>query len=130
MNTRSSSVGQKNSSFNKGRGPRGSSASLNNISIELCDNKNNSKAKSKVVHSPAVKETEKVQRTASLSSIPSQTLFHDIQIMEDQDIFSQPPPFVPPSGRNLNQTPNIIPSLEFPARRTDNDNDNFRPEYR
>lgn len=87
MNTRSSSSSQKNSSFHRGRGARSSSASRNNISIELGDS--NSGTKPKVVHSPATKISAQTQRTESLNSLPTQIPFQETQVMDSQILSSE-----------------------------------------
>ncbi|KAI8120413.1 hypothetical protein CVS40_8358 [Lucilia cuprina] len=97
MNTRSSSVGGQNNSFNRGRGARSSSASRNNIPVEIKDTSN---SKSRVVHSPVVNKSGQVQRTTSVESLPSQPLFQDIQVMENQNIPQTPQNFMPSGSRD------------------------------
>ncbi|XP_046806055.1 uncharacterized protein LOC124419698 [Lucilia cuprina] len=107
MNTRSSSVGGLNSSLNRGRGARSSSASRNNIPVEIS---NLSGTKSKVVHSPNVNKSGEVQRTVSTESLPSQVLFSDIQVMDNQNIPSQIQNLMPSSNRDSTSGMNPVPA--------------------
>lgn len=132
MNTRNSSRGL-GSSGARGRSQRSLSSSRNNISIELQDSVSGSRPK--VVHSPAktpapkTKPTEGLnilrsptrdipianlgERTQSSSSLPVSSLFHDIEIMENQDLSVHAQVFVPLSGRCEASGPNTLTNPQF-----------------
>ncbi|KAI8119349.1 hypothetical protein CVS40_9139 [Lucilia cuprina] len=85
METRNSSKGSRNSSFGKGRG----SSTSHNIATDF--QSSSSSPKPKVVHSPANRPIpQQTQRPQSSSSLPSSSLFQDIQIVSDQHLTSQP----------------------------------------
>ena len=116
MNTRQSARGNLNNSSIRGR--RSSSASRNNISIELQGAV--SKTRTKVVHSPATNtsdENRPIERTQSTNglnlpssaprptvepqssgSLPTSLLVPDIEIMDNQELPAQARIFVPISG--------------------------------
>lgn len=82
MNTRNSARGLKNSSINRGRG---SSASRNNISIDL-----QSSPKPKVVHSPVRRPSiPHLERAQSSTSLTSANIFQDTVAMDNQHSLSQ-----------------------------------------
>ncbi|KAI8114969.1 hypothetical protein CVS40_12746 [Lucilia cuprina] len=87
METRNSSRGNRNSSSGQGRG---SSATRNNVSAEL--QSSTSSPKPRVVHSPANRQppTQQIHRPQSSNSLPSSTLFQDIQLLSNQNSASEP----------------------------------------
>ncbi|KAI8126494.1 hypothetical protein CVS40_3303 [Lucilia cuprina] len=128
MNTRQSARGNLNISGIRGR--RSSSASRNNISIELQGAI--PKSRSKVVHSPTGNKNNPLERSQSSNSLnlstsapkptaepqssgslPSSSLFQDIEIMDNQELSAQAQIFVPISGRVSATGTNSMPNPQY-----------------
>lgn len=111
MNTRYSARGLKNSSLYRGRSPRSSVTSQNNLSIEF-KNPSSGKTKPKVLHSP-ISAAGRMAQTTGSGNLTSRSLLTDIRGEETQNIDSQPQLFVSLGSKTSVSDTDINPQLDM-----------------